>query len=158
MDADNCPIKDTLQQEKNKLKSQAKEIQSDMETTYALIQDLHGQLEIMNNLNISNREAIDEKNKKQDEKIETIDKKIAHITKQMHQLKKENEATRMDIKELRNHIDNGWRKKFIQETTKQMMDNYNYLMKENFKFWSKLVLSLASGTGLIALIIKLIGG
>jgi chromosome segregation ATPase len=158
MDADNCPIKDTLQQEKNKLKSQAKEIQSDMETTYALIQDLHGQLEIMNNLNISNREAIDEKNKKQDEKIETIDKKIAHITKQMHQLKKENEATRMDIKELRNHIDNGWRKKFIQETTKQMMDNYNFLMKENFKFWSKLVLSLASGTGLIALIIKLIGG
>jgi chromosome segregation ATPase len=158
MDADNCPIKDTLQQEKNKLKSQAKEIQSDMETTYALIQDLHGQLEIMNNLNISNREAIDEKNKKQDEKIETIDKKIAHITKQMHQLKKENEATRDDIKELRNHIDNGWRKKFIQETTKQMMDNYNYLMKENFKFWSKLVLSLASGTGLIALLVKLIGG
>ena len=158
MDADNCPIKDTLQQEKNKLKSQAKEIQSDMETTYALIQDLHGQLEIMNNLNISNREAIDEKNKKQDERIEAIDRKIAHITKQMHQLKKENEATRMDIKELRNHIDNGWRKKFIQETTKQMMDNYNYLMKENFKFWSKLVLSLASGTGLIALIIKLIGG
>lgn len=158
MNADNCPIKDTLQQEKNKLKSQAKEIQNDMETTYALIQDLHGQLELMNNLNISNREAIDEKNKKQDEKIETIDKKIAHITKQMHQLKKENEATRGDIKELRTHIDNGWRNEFIQETTKQMMDNYNYLMKENFKFWSKLVLSLASGTGLIALIIKLIGG
>jgi chromosome segregation ATPase len=158
MDIDKCPIKETLEEEKQKIREQTKEIQSDMETTYALIQDLHGQLEIMNNLNISNREAIDEKNKKQDEKIETIDKKIAHITKQMHQLKKENEATRMDIKELRNHIDNGWRKKFIQETTKQMMDNYNYLMKENFKFWSKLVLSLASGTGLIALIIKLIGG
>jgi chromosome segregation ATPase len=144
--------------DKEQLKLKTKELQNDMETTYALIQDLHGQLEIMNNLNISNREAIDEKNKKQDEKIETIDKKIAHVTKQMHQLKKENEATRDDIKELRNHIDNGWRKKFIQETTKQMMDNYNYLMKENFKFWSKLVLSLASGTGLIALIIKLIGG
>jgi chromosome segregation ATPase len=144
--------------DKEQLKLKTKELQNDMETTYALIQDLHGQLEIMNNLNISNREAIDEKNKKQDEKIETIDKKIAHVTKQMHQLKKENETTRDDIKELRNHIDNGWRKKFIQETTKQMMDNYNFLMKENFKFWSKLVLSLASGTGLIALIIKLIGG
>ena len=63
MNADECPIKDTLQQEKNKLKKQAKEIQSDMEITYALIQDLHGQLEIMNNLSISNQEAIDEKNK-----------------------------------------------------------------------------------------------
>jgi hypothetical protein len=76
----------------------------------------------------------------------------------MYQLKQENEATRGDIKELRTHIDNGWRNEFIQETTRKMMDNYNFLMKENFKFWSKLVLSLASGTGLIALIIKLIGG
>lgn len=144
--------------DKEQLKLKTKELQNDMETTYALIQDLHGQLEIMNNLNISNREAIDEKNKKQDERIEAIDRKIAHITKQMHQLKKENEATRVDIKELRTHIDNGWRNEFIQETTRKMMDNYNFLMKENFKFWSKLVLSLASGTGLIALIIKLIGG
>jgi chromosome segregation ATPase len=158
MDADNCPIKDTLEQEKNKLKSQAKEIQSDMETTYALIQDLHGQLELMNNLNISQRQEMDRKNENQDQRIEAIDRKIAHITKQMHQLKKENEATRGDIKELRTHIDNGWRNEFIQETTRKMMDNYNFLMKENFKFWSKLVLSLASGTGLIALIIKLIGG
>ena len=158
MDLDNCPIKDTLEQEKQKLKQQSKEIQSDMETTYALIQDLHGQLELMNNLNISNREAIDAKNEHQDERIEAIDRKIAHVTKQMHQLKKENEATRVDIKELRTHIDNGWRNEFIQATTEKMMDNYNFLMKENFKFWSKLVLSLASGTGLIALIIKLIGG
>jgi chromosome segregation ATPase len=144
--------------DKEQLKLTTKELQNDMETTYALIQDLHGQLEIMNNLNISQRQEMDRKNENQDQRIEAIDRKIAHITKQMHQLKKENEATRMDIKELRNHIDNGWRKKFIQETTKQMMDNYNFLMKENFKFWSKLVLSLASGTGLIALIIKLIGG
>jgi chromosome segregation ATPase len=158
MDIDKCPIKETLEEEKEKIREQTKEIQSDMETTYALIQDLHGQLELMNNLNISQRQEMDRKNKHQDERIEAIDRKIAHITKQMHQLKKENEATRGDIKELRTHIDNGWRNEFIQETTKQMMDNYNYLMKENFKFWSKLVLSLASGTGLIALLVKLIGG
>jgi chromosome segregation ATPase len=158
MDADNCPIKDTLQQEKNKLKSQAKEIQSDMETTYALIQDLHGQLELMNNLNISQRQEMDRKNENQDQRIEAIDRKIAHITKQMYQLKQENEATRQDIRDLRSHIDNGWRNTFIQETTRKMMDNYNYLMKENFKFWSKLVLSLASGGGLIAILIKWLGG
>jgi chromosome segregation ATPase len=158
MDIDKCPIKETLEEEKEKIREQTKEIQSDMETTYALIQDLHGQLEMMTKLSIEDREKVSQKNEKQDEKIEAIDRKIAHITKQMYQLKQENEATRGDIKELRTHIDNGWRNEFIQETTRKMMDNYNFLMKENFKFWSKLVLSLASGTGLIALIIKLIGG